>query len=148
MARVKIPRLKGDPHAQGRTFSSIMGLEDVKLLLKILESDVPIEYERVLRKYGERIEASAKSKITHEVTGKLKKSIRLKQVFTEKKKRVSIIAGGKAAPHAHLVEFGHRQISPSGEIGRPVPGKHFMRDAFTENLAALNIEIDEILADL
>jgi HK97 gp10 family phage protein len=148
MARFKLPPIRADKEMQGRTFSSITGLGDVKSLLAALLKEVPEEYEKVLNKYCDIIENSAKAKITHEVTGKLKKSFKIKRVFTEKKKRVTIVAGGNVAPHAHLVEFGHRLVSHSGEIIGAVPGKHFMRDAFTENIPALTAEIEEILAEL
>jgi hypothetical protein len=37
--------------------------------------------------------------------------------------------GGKKAPHAHLVEFGHRQVNAKGEQTGTVAGKPFLTPA-------------------
>jgi HK97 gp10 family phage protein len=126
MARARAPRL-----VTGRTMYNVQGLEEVRQLLEILQKEAPQIYKEELESAGTIIKNSAKSKV-HNISGALNSSINTKSKFTETKQQVSVIAGGRAAPHAHLVEFGHRQINKNGEVVGDVPAHPFLRTAFEE----------------
>lgn len=115
----------------GRSMFNIEGLEEVKNLLETLRSKAPDIYRTELEHAGEIIKNSAKSKI-HDDTGALSASVKTQSKFTVKKQQVSVIAGGVQAPHAHLVEFGHRQITKTGQVLGDVPAHPFMRPAYEE----------------
>ena len=146
MARIKIPRIVTG-NSMGTTTTGITGLNEVQDMLKALQIDVPQMYQSVLIKYGDRICDSYKSKI-HSVSGNLVSSAHVKRVFTEKTQRVSVIAGGRKAPHAHLVEFGHRQISKTGEVVGFVNGKPYMRTSFEQTIPGLMSELESILNNI
>ena len=143
MARIRIPRIARG-NSKGSTVTGISGLNEVQDMLRALHDDIPSQYQSILEKYGDIIYVSAKSKI-HSISGNLSGSVRVKRTFTEKKQMVSVIAGGKKAPHAHLVEFGHRQISKTGEVLGTVPPKSFMRAAFEQSIPGLMDELESLL---
>ena len=70
-------------------------------------------------------------------TGNLRKSIKLRKSKFEDGGYI-VIATGKNKEkgyHAHLVEYGHVQISPSGkQIGKRVPPHPFMRPALEKGI--------------
>lgn len=115
----------------GRSMFNIEGLEEVRQLLETLRTQAPDVYKTELEYAGEMIKNSAKSKI-HNETGALGASVKTQSKFTATKQQVSVIAGGVQAPHAHLVEFGHRQITKTGQIIGDVPAHPFLRPAYEE----------------
>ena len=115
---------------------NVTGLQEVRDLFDTLMREAPEAYKHELQKAGDVIENSAKSKV-NSVTGNLKSSFRTKEMFTEKKQKVSVMAGGAKAPHAHLVEYGHRQVTSKGEVVGDVPAHPFLRPAFEEHKEAL-----------
>jgi HK97 gp10 family phage protein len=130
--------------AQGRTYLDIEGLAEVQDLLDTLRNTVPEKCEQVLIKYGELMASAARSGIKSK-TGNLKGSIKTKRTFTANTKKVSVNAGGKKAPHAHLVEYGHRMVSHSGEVIGDVEGTRFLGNAFEKHRDAMIDEMNAII---
>ena len=125
----------------------IEGLEEVRDLFDTLRREAPEEYKKELQNAGSMIESSAKSKV-NSVTGNLKESFRTKEKFTETIQKVSVIAGGTKAPHAHLVEYGHRQVTSKGEVVGDVPAHPFLRPAFEQHKEALVKRLTEAIERL
>jgi len=115
----------------GRTMASIEGLEEVKALLRTLRDEAPQIYDQELKDGAMQMKSIALSHIKND-TGALSASGNVKSVSTQSKRMESLIFGGITAPHAHLVEFGHRQINKSGEIVGDVPAHPFLRTAFEQ----------------
>lgn len=61
-------------------------------------------------------------------TGRLKRSIK----FLPFRKSQDVFVGPdyKIAPHAHLVEFGHKQVTKEGRAVGFVEGKHFIQKSY------------------
>jgi hypothetical protein len=131
----------------GRSMFNIEGLEEVKDLLKALQNEAPEVYSQELKDGVIRMKAIALSHIKDD-TGALSESATTKSSNRQNKRMESLIFGGIVAPHAHLVEFGHRQMSKSGEVVGDVPAHPFLRTAFEEYreilLQKLNQAIDRL----
>lgn len=123
------PRIRTGNSISGVTMFNMHGMDEVIQMLRSLQSRAPDVYNQELYQAGLRIASSAKSKV-HDVSGALSSSIHLSDDTNKSRPKVSIIAGGVAAPHAHLVEFGHRQLNKKGEVIGDVPAHSFLRNAF------------------
>jgi hypothetical protein len=130
--------------AEGTKFGEIVGLKALQDVLYALINDVPDLYDEFLIEAGRVIELDIRTNI-HSITGNLLSSVRTKNTFTPKTKRVSVMMGNKKAPHAHLVEFGHRQITKAGDVIGFVSGQNIMRDAFNKHVDDLIAEADAII---
>ena len=132
----------------GNSMSRIEGMEDVRQLLQSLQERAPDVYMQELEDGGRHIESAAKANV-NSISGDLAGSIHTESKNGATKKSVAVVAGGIAAPHAHLVEFGHRQVSKDGKVGDDVPAHPFMRKAFEQYkaqlIARLEAAIDRIL---
>jgi hypothetical protein len=90
----------------------VEGIEEFQEKLRLVERRAPDRILDKLDEEGKKLRVATRNN-TPKVTGKLRKSYRLTEV--EK------IQGGyqkglyNKAPHFHLVEKGHRKVSPSGE---------------------------------
>lgn len=136
----------------GNRMNQITGFGELEDLLKSL-ADQSIEvYEKELEKVASVIENNTKSNITDGPTGNLKSSVTLKKASGKKRVSYKISAGGAKAPHAHLVEFGHRIITKNGDVVGDVPAHPFLRKAFEENKSnietALNNALNELLKEV
>ena len=131
----------------GRTAHGISGMKEVMGLLDSLQQLAPIQYVEVLERFALQIKSDYIRPI-HSITGALVGSVKIRKRYTEVTKRVSVIAGGAKAPHAHLVEFGHRQITKDGRVVGDVPPKYYLRDAFTKNVKALETELIQVINNL
>ena len=141
------------------SFNNVEGAEEIKNLFEDLLNKAPAMYEDELEKAGEKIKNSAKSKIKDK-TGKLKQSIKSKNTTRKEIKGVSVIAGGNVAPHAHLVEFGHRLTNNAGQtiyipgvgfrklkkgLRKDVAPNPFFRNAFDEYKNELARKLEGVL---
>lgn len=144
-------RARYDNYQQtGTSSTKVEGVDAVMSLLDALIYEAPEMYWNTLEKYGERIRAGALVRIKDK-TGNLRRSFTLKKKKTAKTQRVTISAGGPKAPHAHLVEFGHRQTAVKGGATIPpyyVKGVKYMRKAFEEQIPSLTQELEDILTTL
>lgn len=134
-------------NASGTGLTYVEGVEDVMALLQELVVKAPERYESILTDYGDKIGNSAKSRIKDK-TGNLRSSCNTKRTFTANTKKVSVIFGGTKAPHAHLVEFGHRMVTHSGQVVGDVKPHRFLRPAFEEHLPNLTRELESALDSL
>lgn len=152
----------------GNSFGKVSfdGFEDVRDLLSSLADRSEDIYERELSRAAEQIMSSAKHNVKSD-TSLIVDSIHIRKYAGSKRVVYKIMAGGPLAPHAHLVEFGHRIIN-SGQLANlpgigfrkltndvvigDVPAHSFLRKAFDENKSkiekALNDALDEILREV
>jgi hypothetical protein len=142
--RPKITPVGANSAAGTKSMPEVKGLREVQRLLSILLTDVPAVYEDLLETVGRMMEVDTKAGIKV-LTGNLMSSVRLRKTFTAKTHRVSVIAGGRKAPHAHLVEFGHRMMTKDGRVVGDVEGKAFMRKAFDKNIPFLISESEKAI---
>lgn len=101
-----------------------------KNLLKLANDKMPKESKKFMREEGTKLRrvtlATAKRKVKKD-SGNYFKSIKRGKVY--KFKGSWAIRDYTYAPHAHLIENGHRQVTKDGkEIGF-VPGKHVFEEA-------------------
>lgn len=123
----------------------IDGLEEFQEKLKTIERNAP---DRILEKLddeGKKLRKAARDN-TPKKTGKLRRGYKLLPV--EK------IKGGyqkgltNTSPHFHLVERGHRKVTPGGkEIGF-VPGKFYLEKTVKQEEEPLMNELENWLDEL
>jgi HK97 gp10 family phage protein len=151
----------------GNSFSKIDGFEELRDLLNSIADRSLDVYEEELGKAAQSVYNSARNNASGAMikskSGQLRNSIVLRKTSGSAKTYYRISAGGIHAPHAHLVEFGHRLFLegqtaeiglniirklPEGLVG-DVPAHPFLRKAFEENKpiieAALNAALDNLL---
>lgn len=134
----------------GNSMSSIDGFDEIRDLLQSLADRAPDVYEEELEKAAKSVESDTKSNIDDK-SGDLSQSVKLSKYSGQKGVSYKVSAGGIAAPHAHLVEFGHRLVV-DGKVVGDVPAHPFLRKAFEDNKgkveAALNAALDELLKEV
>ncbi|MDI9412788.1 MAG: HK97 gp10 family phage protein [Bacillota bacterium] len=128
----------------------IQGLEEFQQKLKTIEKKAPDRILNKLDSEGNALIRAVRANTPQGPTGNLKKGYRLTQV--EK------IQGGyqkglyTRAPHFHLVEKGHRKVTPSGkEIGW-TPGvfmlERTMNEREEQTVESLRHWLDELFEEL
>lgn len=100
------------PENLGRQVSPASSINELELRL-LLERHWPNTSEKVFREAVSRaapvIAREAKrSTLFRDLTGRLRRSVRIQRRKTDAGDFVNIVAGGPLAPHAHFVEFGTR----------------------------------------
>lgn len=129
--------------------NSMRGFTDLEDLFLSLVERVPNEYESVLKNAARVVESAALNNINDGKTGNLRESVAIEQYKSKGIINYRVIAGGKIAPHAHLVEFGHRIVNKSSESDADVPAHPFLRKAFDDNKSsiekAMSDAIDKVL---
>lgn len=128
----------------GNSMTRIEGFDEIIQLLETIRTRVPSKYDEVLLNVSQKIEVDARQRINSQ-TGKLESSLNNKKKKIGEITAYEISAGGSKAPHAHLVEFGHRQVSKDGTVVGDVPARPFLRSAFEDNKASLVEQLDRIL---
>lgn len=128
----------------GNSMTRIEGFNEIRELLETVRNRVPSRYEEILETVSTKIKVDAESKINSK-TGELKGSLRKKKKSQSGVTSYEISAGGQSAPHAHLVEFGHRQVTKTGEVIGDVPARPFLRTAFEDNKDELIVMITRII---
>lgn len=103
-----------------------------KRLVKLANDRMPKESKKFLRDEGTKLRkktfAKAKQKVKKD-TGNYFKSIKRGKVYIYKGNDALSIRVYSGAPHAHLIEKGHRQVTKDGkEIGF-VPGKRVFEES-------------------
>lgn len=107
--------------------NDVFDIDDSDLLefseaLRLFERDFPKESKRVLGKVGNRAKNIVKAEVKRRVgqkTGNYLKSIRRGKVFLSDSNEWTVRAfpSYKIAPHAHLIEKGHRLVKNGEELG-------------------------------
>ena len=113
----------------------------------------PKKRGKFLRKEGTKLRNATKkeAKRVHKVTGNYVKSIKRGKVYQYQKDLMAVRVYS-SAPHAHLVEDGHRMVTHDGwEVGF-VPGYHVFevsgKDFEPQYLADLDDYLDEVVEEL
>ena len=105
-----------------------------KDLINLATKKMPKESKTFLREQGAKLRKKtlsiAKSRVKKK-TGNLFQNIKRGKVYTFKGNgglAIRVYGGGKA-PHIHLLEYGHRQLTKDGKEVGFVKGQHFFEDA-------------------
>lgn len=123
---------------------SVIGLKNLDQTLKNLEPKLRAKLKkRAIRKALEPVHQSAVQRAPVGETGNLANSI--KQSVT-RDGLYGQVATSKLAPHAHLVEFGHRIVTKDGkDTGKRAKATPFLRPAWDENnQRVLNTIVEEV----
>lgn len=112
------------------------GLTDLqKDLLKIAQRDLPREIPKVMRKVGNKARTEvaryARSRVIDD-TGLYNKKWKRGKVFKGRNRDETVVRVINSAPHAHLLEYGHRQVmnphKGKGNGRGVIPGKGIGRE--------------------
>lgn len=90
--------------------------------LRMFERNFPKESKRVMGKVGNEAKKIVKSEVKRRVgtkTGNYLRSIKRGKVFISNSAEltVRVFPSYKIAPHAHLIESGHRLVKNGSEVG-------------------------------
>ncbi|RKD26687.1 hypothetical protein BEP19_15885 [Ammoniphilus oxalaticus] len=103
-----------------------------KDLLELAQETLPRETNRIMGRIGTRatthVRREARAKVGKNgrgPTGNYYKRIKRGRVFKDKEGKI-VTRVINSAPHAHLIEYGHKQVTKDGREVGFVPGKHVM----------------------
>ena len=103
-----------------------------KNILKLANDTMPKESKKFLREQGTKLRKETVSRAKQKVkkdTGNYHKSIKRGKVYNYKGNGALAVRVYSSAHHAHLIENGHRQVTPDGkEIGF-ISGKHVFEES-------------------
>lgn len=123
----------------------IQGLDEFQEKLRTVEKKAPDRILKELDRQGNKLRRVAR-KNTPERTGKLKKGYRL----TKAEK-----AGGgyqkglyNRAPHHHLVNNGHRKVTPSGRVIGWTAGLFYIEKTVAQHEPIIMSELQSWLSEL
>lgn len=125
------------------------GLTEFEEKLKEVEKKAPNRVEEKLDELGKDLKKRSKEKTDQETekkTGKLRKSYKL--FPSERTPDGWEKTMTNTAPHFHLVEKGHRQMTKDGEEIGFVEGKHMVERAMSEMEEVMPGELDKWLGEL
>jgi len=133
------------------------GMDEFRDALTYFEKNFPKESKKMLRKVGLKarniVRKQAKKKV-NKLTGNYLKSIKKGRVFVSDTNEITVrvYPSSKIAPHAHLIERGHRNVSKDGSEHGFTPGKYVFEDAGRkieqEYTKIIETEFDKILKKL
>ncbi|SET55547.1 Bacteriophage HK97-gp10, putative tail-component [Natronincola peptidivorans] len=114
-----------------------VGMDEFRETLSYFEKNFPRESKKMMNRVGTRIRAIIKKKANQVVdkkTGNYYKSIKKGRVFESgyKELTVRVFPSYKIAPHAHLIEKGHRNVGKDGSENGYTPGKYIFDKAGRE----------------
>lgn len=127
----------------------IEGLTDFQRdLLDVAQKKLPRESMRMMAKAGNKLNTYAKrearSAVDHsDGTGNYYKGFKRGKVFKDATGQI-VVRAINGAPHAHLIEYGHRQVRGDREVGF-VPGRLVLYSA--SNKFDRSGEFEKILSD-
>ncbi|RIJ65528.1 HK97 gp10 family phage protein [Rummeliibacillus sp. POC4] len=103
-------------------------------LLEVAQKKLPKESLKIMRKVGSKARTKVARKarsIVHKQTGNYQKGFKRGKAFkdSEGKYVVRII---NSQPHAHLIEYGHKQVTKDGRNIGFVPGKNILANGMAE----------------
>lgn len=102
-------------------------------ILEVANDTMPKESKKFIRKEGTKLRKNTVKKAREKLkkkTGKYFKSVKRGKAYYYKN-NLSIRAYS-TAPHAHLIEKGHRQVTKDGKEVGWVDGKHIFEDSQKE----------------
>ncbi|MFJ8261411.1 HK97 gp10 family phage protein [Rummeliibacillus sp. NPDC094406] len=103
-------------------------------LLDVAKKKLPKESYKVMRKIGSKARTKVARKartMVKKKTGNYQKGFKRGKAFkdSEGKYVVRVI---NSQPHAHLIEYGHQQVTKDGRNVGFVPGKNILRNGMAE----------------
>lgn len=90
--------------------ADVFGFDELEKAFKRCEKRYPNEADAFLMAMGQAVNKRTKG-LTPIRTKKLRNSWRLKKVKLYKNGTVRVVREQSTAPHAHLIEYGHEQVS-------------------------------------
>lgn len=95
----------------------VFGFEELEKTFKRFEKRYPNQADALLMAQGQAANKRTKA-LTPVKTKKLRNSWRLKKVKTYKGGTVRVVRVQSTAPHAHLLEYGHKVYTTGGRKGK------------------------------
>ena len=120
-------------------------------LLNMANDKLPKESKKFLRKEGTKLKKKTLSKakaLTNKKTGNYYKGIKRGKVYHYRDKKNNSIRVYGGSPHAHLIEYGHRQVSKNGKETGFVEGKHVFEKAKNEFQSEYNKDCEQFLNEV
>ena len=113
------------------------GMDEFRETLSYFERNFPRETSRMMLKVGNKVRTIVRREARQKVkknTGNFLKSIKRGKVFVNASNEmtVRVYPSAKIAPHAHLIERGHRIVTKSGEEVGFAKGKYVFESAQSE----------------
>ena len=128
------------------TSFEVKGLEEFKEKLKTVERKAPDRIINELDRQGNKLRKASRENTPVGKTGKLKKSYKLNQV---EKVRGGYSKGMRNAdPKHHLVNNGHRKVSPSGKALGWTDGLFYIEKTVSEQEPIIMGELKEWLGEM
>lgn len=116
-----------------------------KFLVKKAVDELPRETKKIMRKMGSKARTltarTARSKV-NKLTGTYQKSWKRGKLFYDGEKHV--IRVYNSSPHAHLIEDGHRMVTPGGREVGFVKGKKVLENSMKQFEGD---DMDQMLSD-
>lgn len=143
----------------------VFGFDELEKAFKRCEKKYPNQADALLMAIGSQVNKRTKA-LTPVKTKKLRNSWRLKKVKLYKNGTVRVVREQSAAPHAHLIEDGHEQVSGGrtrvrgrnlNRVQRSVrgikshgrvEGKHMLQTAMKEAQQRFNRDVQKMLDNL
>lgn len=124
------------------------GLDDFqRRLLEVAQRRLPKETPKIMRKIGSKartaIAKEARSKVKKD-TGTYHKRFKRGKVFKDPEGKF-VVRVFNSSSHAHLIEYGHRQVTKSGQEVGFVTGKKVMKNGI-DNFNSSG-QVDSMLSD-
>ena len=122
-----------------------------KTLLYYASSSMPKQSKKFLQKEGNKLKKRTLSKaksLTNKKTGNYYKGIKRGKVYHYRDKKNNSIRVYGGSPHAHLIEYGHRQVSKNGVESGFVEGKHVFEKARNEFQSEYNSDCEKFISDV
>ena len=115
--------------------------------LELAEKNTPKVTKSFLRKEGSKLLRQTKkdARSVKDKTGKYRKSIKRGKVYDYQGSQA--IRVYSSAPHAHLIENGHRMVTHDGREVGFVPGKHVFEKAGKAFEPVFVKDIDQLLEE-
>lgn len=120
-------------------------------LLEMANNELPKESKKFLRTEATKLRKKTLDKaksLTNKQTGNYYKGIKKGKVYHYKDKKNNSIRVYGRSPHAHLIEYGHRQVSKNGVESGFVEGKHVFEKAKNEFESEFNSDCEKFISDV
>lgn len=119
-------------------------------LLKIARTEYPAKTKGMLRKASKKLQKKAVAKAKAEVgekTGSYQKGFKTGKVYRYENSD-DCIRVYNGAPHAHLIEYGHKQTDKTGKDYGYTPGKHILENAGKDYEGEFEEDVEKFIDDL
>lgn len=121
-----------------------------KTLLEYASSDMPKKSKKFMQNEGNKLKKMTLTKaksLTKKKTGNYYKGIKRGKVYHYRDKNNNSVRVYGGSSHAHLIEYGHRQIVDEKEVGF-VEGKHVFEKAKNEFESEFNSDCEDFAEDI